>query len=57
MIAGYDHPEYGRQRPLSRGGINQRVGRVVRGFKRAVAEEVIPVEVHQALATVPASTT
>jgi integrase len=38
---------------LARGVINQRIGRVVRMFKWAVAEELVPETVHRALATVP----
>jgi integrase len=37
---------------LSRGVINRRVGRVVRLFKWAVAEELVPEATHRALATV-----
>jgi integrase len=38
---------------LSRGVINQRVGRSVRLFKWAVSEELVPETVYRALATVP----
>lgn len=38
---------------LSRGCINQRVGRIVRMFKWAVAEEIVPEAVYSALAAVP----
>src|SRR5579862_1662795 len=37
---------------LSRGVINQRIGRIVRMFKWAVGEEIIPETVHRALAAV-----
>jgi integrase len=37
---------------LSRGVVNQRVGRIVRAFKWAAAEEMVPVTAYQALATV-----
>jgi hypothetical protein len=43
----------GERPELSRGVINQRVGRVVRMFKWAVGEELVPVEVSQALKAVP----
>lgn len=38
---------------LCRSEINRRVGRVVRAFKWAVSEEMVPPSVHQALQTVP----
>jgi integrase len=38
---------------LTRALINRRVGKVVRMFKWAVAEELVPVEVYQALRAVP----
>jgi integrase len=53
MVDGYEHPEHGPQQTLARGVINQRVGRIVRMFKWAVAEELVPVEVFQALEAVP----
>jgi hypothetical protein len=37
---------------VSRGVINQRVGRMKRLFKRAVAEELVPESVHRALLAV-----
>jgi integrase len=52
LIEGYDHPRYGPQQALSRGVINQRVGRIVRLFKWAVAEELVPETVHRALTAV-----
>src|SRR5262249_36493215 len=38
---------------LSRGVINQRVGRIVRMYKWAVGDELVPVAVYQALKAVP----
>jgi integrase len=38
---------------LCRSEINRRVGRIVRAFKWAVSEEMVPPSVHQALQTVP----
>jgi integrase len=52
MVRGYEHPKYGPQPALARGLINKRVGRVVRVFKWAASEEMVPAPVHQALATV-----
>src|SRR5580765_2745511 len=40
MIDGYTHPKYGEQPPLARTLINQRVGRIRRLFKWAVAEQL-----------------
>jgi integrase len=42
MIDGYEHPKYGPQRPLCRGVVNQRVGRIRRLFKWAVENELVP---------------
>jgi integrase len=42
MVEGYEHPKYGPQRPLCRGVVNQRVGRVRRMFKWAVENELVP---------------
>jgi integrase len=42
----------GRKQALSRGVINQRIGRLVRVFKWAVAEEMVPEGVWRALTTV-----
>jgi integrase len=41
------------QKALSRGVINQRVRRMVRVFRWAVTEEIVPETVHRALASVP----
>src|SRR5262249_39609822 len=38
MVDGYEHPEFGSQQALARGVINQRIGRIRRLFKWAVAE-------------------
>jgi integrase len=53
MVDGYEHPEFGPQRPLARGLINQRVGRIRRLFRWAVAEELISEPVYRALMAVP----
>jgi integrase len=42
MVEGYEHPKYGPQRPLCRGVVNQRVGRIRRMFKWAVENELVP---------------
>jgi integrase len=42
MIDGYEHPKYGLQRPLCRGVVNQRIGRIRRMFKWAVENELVP---------------
>jgi integrase len=52
MTDGYQHPRYGQQGSLARRVINQRAGRIVRAFKWAASEEIVPVEVYQALRTV-----
>jgi integrase len=52
MVGGYEHPEYGPQRGLARGLVNQRVGRIRRAFKWAVENELLPAAVFQALAAV-----
>lgn len=52
MVTGYAHPKFGDQAALARGVINQRVGRIVRMFRWAVAKELIPAEVHHALRTI-----
>jgi integrase len=49
MIDGYEHPKHGQQLPLSRGVINQRVGRIRRAFKWGSENELIPAVVHHAL--------
>ena len=53
MIHGYEHPDYGTQRPLARSVINQRIGRICRLFKMAVSEELLPETVHRSLNSVP----
>ncbi len=52
LVEGYEHPEFGPQQPLARSVVNQRVGRIRRLFKWAVAEELIPEPVYRALMTV-----
>jgi integrase len=52
LIDGYEHPKYGRQRPLCRGVVNQRVGRIRRLFKWAVENELVPPAVLQGLQAV-----
>jgi integrase len=42
MVKGYLHPEYGEQEPLTRSGVNGRCRRVVRMFRWAAAEELVP---------------
>jgi len=51
-VDGYLHPDYGLRGDLSRGVVNQRVGRIVRVFKWGVSEELVPATVHRALTTV-----
>lgn len=53
MVFGYDHPEYGGQKPLARKVVNARVARLVRVFKWAAAEELAPAGVYRRLATLP----
>lgn len=52
MVNGYDHPEHGAQPPLCRRTANMRVRRIVRLFKWAVAEELLPARSHQGLKAV-----
>ena len=52
MASGYDHPEHGPQRPLSRRTINWRVGRIKRAWKWLVSEELIPGSAFHALQAV-----
>jgi integrase len=52
MIDGYQHPKYGPQGKLSRGVVNHRVQRIVRAFKWAVSEELVPADVLHALKSV-----
>ena len=51
MIAGYDHPNFGKQQPLSRGVINKRVSRVKHVFKWGVENELILPAIYQGLAS------
>jgi integrase len=50
LIDGYEHPKYGAQPPLSRGVVNQRIGRIRRVFRWAVEQEMVPPSVYQGLA-------
>jgi integrase len=52
MIDGYEHRKYGSQRSLSRGVINQRVGRIRSMFKWAVENQLIHESVWRALEAV-----
>ena len=52
MLDGYTHPKYGPQEALSRGVINQRIGRIVRVCKWGVAEEMVPPSVYHGLQAV-----
>jgi integrase len=49
MVLGYDHPKYGPQAALARGVVNQRIGRLRRVFKWAVANELVPPSVYHGL--------
>jgi integrase len=49
MIHGYDHPKYGPQPALARGVINQRVKRIRRMFRWAVAKQLVTATVLVAL--------
>jgi integrase len=53
MVRGYKHPKYGPQMALSRKVINTNVGRIVRAWKWAVSQELIPSTAWEALRTVP----
>jgi len=52
MINGYHHPKFGPQAALARGVLNQRIGRLRRVFKWAVANEMVPPSVLQGLQAV-----
>jgi integrase len=52
MVDGYGHPKYGPQGSVSRGVVNQRVGRIKRAFRWAVENELVPGAVYQALLAV-----
>ena len=52
MVRGYEHPKYGPQKPLSRGVVNQRVGRARRMFRWAVENEMVPSSVLHGLQAV-----
>ncbi len=42
MVQGWKHPKHGAQPPLSRGVVNQRIGRVRRVWKWGVENELLP---------------
>jgi hypothetical protein len=42
MVDGYHHPKFDDQAALSRGVVNHRIRRIVRAFKWAVSEELVP---------------
>lgn len=52
MVDGYEHPGYGPQPALARKLINARVARIVRMFKWATEEEVVPARVYLRLRAV-----
>jgi integrase len=52
MVRGYEHPKFGQQQALSRGVINQRIGRIRRMFRWAVENELIPSSVLHGLEAV-----
>jgi integrase len=52
MVDGYEHPKYGAQAPVSRGVVNQRIGRVKRAFRWAAENEIVPPAVYQGLVAV-----
>jgi integrase len=52
LVDGYDHPKYGQQQALARGVVNQRTSRIVRVWKWAVAEELVPESSWRSLTTV-----
>jgi integrase len=52
MVKGYEHPRYGAQGPLSRKHLNSRVARIVRMYRWAVEEELVPERVWLRLTTV-----
>jgi integrase len=52
MVEGWAHPKYGPQRPLSRGVINQRIGRLRRVWKWGVENELLLPSVLQGLQAV-----
>jgi integrase len=52
LMQGYDHPKYGRQPGLSRGVVNQRIGRIKRMFRWASENELIPAANYHGLLSV-----
>lgn len=53
LISGYEHPRYGRHRPLSRRGVNGKNSRIKRLFRWAGGEELVPSSVWHTLQCVP----
>jgi integrase len=54
MVKGFQHPKYGKQRPVCRTQVNARVKRIRRMFKWGVENDLVPAGVHQALCAVAA---
>jgi integrase len=52
LVNGYTHPQHGPQKSLSRGVVNQRIGRIRRLFRWGVENEMVPAPVLQALLAV-----
>jgi integrase len=52
MVKGYEHPKYGPQKAHCRTRINAQVKRIRRMFKWGVENELVPADVHHALAAV-----
>lgn len=52
MVLGWTHPKFGEQRPLSRGVVNQRIGRLRRVWKWGVENELLMPSVLQGLQAV-----
>jgi integrase len=52
MVKGWTHPKHGEQAPLSRGVVNQRIGRIRRVWKWGVENEQLPPPVLQGLQAV-----
>jgi integrase len=52
MVSGYEHGQYGEQRPLSRKIVNQRIGRIKRVWRWLASEELVPGNCYHALMAV-----
>lgn len=52
MVSGYAHPEYGDQVPLTRPGVNARLGRIKNAFGWAVSKELVPSSIREAVRSV-----